>query len=84
MNAGIQHHRRKGTCDFARSDLRGTGSTGLIMVDTSFKTNASLIAKLAENYNEYKSGKITKGQYDSRRRGTVKDSNQILVQPTKC
>lgn len=47
--------------------LLGTGSAGLTMIETNFKTNAPIVAKIAELYNQYKEGKITKGQYDGRR-----------------
>lgn len=48
--------------------MLGTGSTGMMMVDHTFKTNTPLVAEMAENYNDYKAKKITKGQYDYRRK----------------
>ncbi len=47
--------------------LLGTGAAGFTMIDTTFKTNTSLVTEMAENYNDYKANNITKGLYDSRR-----------------
>ena len=51
--------------------LLGTGSAGIGMIETNFKTNAPIVAKIAGLYNDYKEGKITKGQYDGRRAGLL-------------
>ena len=47
--------------------LLGSGSANLTMIDRTFKANRPLLAELAENYESYKHGNITKGQYNYRR-----------------
>ncbi len=42
-------------------------STGLGTLDYTFKSNAPLVAELAENYQDLMEKKITRGQYDYRR-----------------
>ena len=51
--------------------LLGTGATGLTMIDRTFKSNTSLLTEMVENYNDYKADKISKGQYDYRRKKLV-------------
>ena len=48
--------------------MLGTGSSSMMMIDQTFKTNAPLVAEMVENYNDYKTDKLTKGQYDYRRK----------------
>lgn len=47
--------------------MMGTGSASLSMLDTAFKTNSPLVAEMVDNFNNYKAGKISKGQYDYQR-----------------
>ena len=47
--------------------ILGSAGAATTMVDKTFQTNAPLVAKIAELYNQYKENKITKGQYDGRR-----------------
>jgi len=49
----------------------GGGTTKMAMIDTTFKTNTPLLGEMVENYEAYKAGKKTKGQYDYRRRVLV-------------
>ncbi len=60
----------------------GTGSANLSMIEYTFKTNAPLISEIAESYNNYKNGQITKGQYDYQRRKNISRLKQKLG-PTK-
>jgi hypothetical protein len=48
--------------------MLGTGVTSMAMINQTFKTNTPLVTEIAENYNDYKADKITKGQYDYRRK----------------
>jgi len=48
--------------------MLGTGMTGMVIINQTFKTNTPLVAEIAENYNEYKANNLTRGQYDSRRK----------------
>lgn len=57
--------------------LMGTGAASLSMIDTTFKTNTSIVSEIAENYSDYKDGKITKGQYDHRR---IKSLHKLKTQ----
>lgn len=47
--------------------MLGSGTAKLSMIDTTFKTNSPLLAEVVDNYETYKRGQITKGQYDYRR-----------------
>ena len=58
--------------------MLGTGASGMTMVDKTFQTNAPLIAKIAELYNDFKAGKITRGQYDYGRRKVINLLQQKL------
>lgn len=49
----------------------GGGAASMTMVDKTFQTNAPLVAKIADLYNDYKASKITKGQYDSGRKAIL-------------
>lgn len=62
--------------------MLGTGTAGMMMLDTTFKTNAPLVAEMAENYNAYKENKMTKGQYDYRRQKLLSNLKSRLG-PTK-
>lgn len=45
----------------------GLGSAKLTMLETTFSSNAPLMQEMVENYEAYKSGRKTKGQYDYHR-----------------
>jgi len=62
--------------------MLGTGAASITMVDKTFKTNAPLVAKIAELYNEFKANKITKGQYDGRRQKLL-NKLKMKLGPTK-
>ena len=47
--------------------MLGTGSSSIMMINQTFKTNTSLVAEMIENYNDFKTKNLTKGQYDYRR-----------------
>ena len=51
--------------------MLGTGSAGMTMINQTFKTNASIVAEMAENYNRYTAKELTKGQYDYQRRKSL-------------
>jgi len=51
--------------------MLGAGAASVTMVDKTFKTNTPLVANIAEIYNDFKSGKITKGQYDGQRKKII-------------
>lgn len=48
--------------------LLGTGSAKLSLLDNTFSTNTPLMRALVENYEDYKAGSKSKGQYDYQRR----------------
>ena len=52
------------------------------MIDHTFKTNAPLISEVADAYNDYKAGKITKGQYDYKR-GKLINKLRLKLGPTR-
>jgi hypothetical protein len=47
--------------------MLGSGSSSMMMINQTFKTNTPLVAEMVENYNDYKANNLTKGQYDYRR-----------------
>ena len=49
----------------------GSGATTLDMIKHTFKSNTPLLADMAENYNDLNADKVTKGQYDYRRRSLI-------------
>lgn len=49
----------------------GLGSAKMSMIDTTFSTNAPLMREMVNNYEDYKAGRRTKGQYDYQRRKLV-------------
>ncbi len=49
----------------------GLGSAKMSMIDTTFSTNAPLMREMTSNYEAYKAGRKTKGQYDYQRRKLV-------------
>lgn len=49
----------------------GLGSAKMSMIDTTFSTNAPLLREMAGNYEAYKAGRKSKGQYDYQRRKLV-------------
>lgn len=49
----------------------GMGSTQMSMIDTTFSTNTPLMREMVINYEDYKNGRKTKGQYDYQRRKLV-------------
>lgn len=62
--------------------MLGSGSASMMMLDTTFKTNAPLVAEIAENYNDFKENKMTRGQYDYRRQKLLNQLKSKLG-PTK-
>lgn len=52
--------------------MLGTGSAHLAAIDRTFKGNAPLLSEMVENYEAFKRGDISKGQYDYRRAKLVK------------
>lgn len=54
----------------------------MTMIDKTFAANAPTLAEMAENYESYKAQKITKGQYDYRRRNLINRLENKLG-PTK-
>lgn len=63
--------------------MLGTGAAGMTVIDKTFAANAPTLAEMVENYESYKAKKITKGQYDYRRRNLL---NQLASKlgPTKA
>lgn len=51
--------------------LLGPGAGKLDAIDRVFRSNVGLLEDMARNYERYKLGEITKGQYDYRRRTLV-------------
>lgn len=51
--------------------MLGAGSAGMMMIDTTFRTNVPLVAEMAKNYNDLKKNKVTKAQYDHKRRSLL-------------
>lgn len=51
--------------------MLGIGSANLAMIDRTFKNAIPMTTELAENYEKYKSGGLSKGQYDYQRRKTL-------------
>lgn len=49
----------------------GLGSAKMSMIDTTFATNAPLLREMVGNYEDYKAGQKTKGQYDYQRQKLV-------------
>jgi hypothetical protein len=51
------------------------GNPGMTMINRTFKANAPLLAEIIENYNDYKGNgkgnKISKNQYDYRRKQII-------------
>jgi hypothetical protein len=58
--------------------IMGGSSAKLAALDRTFKQNAPLLREMVENYESYKSGDLTKGQYDYRRRKLVGQLSQKL------
>jgi len=51
--------------------MLGVGAAGITMVKQTFIANAPLLTKMVQNYESYKAGDISKGQYDYRRKNFV-------------
>lgn len=49
----------------------GVGTVKMSMIDTTFTTNTPLMREMVSNYEKYKAGQRTKGQYDYQRRKLV-------------
>ena len=49
----------------------GSGATTLDIIKHTFKSNTSLLTDMAENYNDFKADKVTKGQYGYHRRSLI-------------
>ncbi len=60
--------------------MLGTGAVSLTAIKTSFATNAPQLQTLVKLYDDYKAKKLTKGQYDYRRRKTIKAFESRLGQ----
>ena len=58
--------------------IMGGTSAKLAALDRTFKNNAPLLREMVENYENYKAGDLTKGQYDYRRRKLVSQLSQKL------
>ena len=48
--------------------MLGTGTSSMMMIDKTFKSNTPTVVEIVESYNDYKADKLTKGQYDYRRK----------------
>ncbi len=51
--------------------MLGTGSATMTMINKTFSLNTPLLSDMAKNYDNYKAGTISKGQYDYRRKKLV-------------
>ncbi len=58
--------------------ILGSGAATLTAAKTTFQSNTSHLAEIVQYYNDYKTEKITKGQYDHRRRKTISQLNEKL------
>jgi LysM repeat protein len=58
--------------------MLGSGAANLAMVDRTFKSNSPLLREMVENYEAYKRGDVTKGQYDYRRSKLVRELDANL------
>ncbi|MGD8177385.1 LysM peptidoglycan-binding domain-containing protein [Marinimicrobium sp. ARAG 43.8] len=58
--------------------IMGGSGAKLAALDRTFKQNAPLLREMVENYESYKGGDLTKGQYDYRRRKLVTQLSQKL------
>jgi len=58
--------------------LLGTGAIGLTAIKTTFQSNTGHLADIMQNHNDLQAKKITKGQYDYRRRKAIKKLNEKL------
>lgn len=47
--------------------MLGSGGAKLTMIENTFKTNSPILVEMVENYESYKRGQASKGQYDYRR-----------------
>jgi hypothetical protein len=62
--------------------MLGAGSASMTMIDMNFKTNTPLMEEMVKNYEDYKAGKMTKGQYNYRREKLLR-SLQGNLGPTR-
>ncbi len=51
--------------------MLGTGYASTTMLNKTFTANTPLLTEMAQNYDDYRAGTITKGQYDYRRKKLV-------------
>lgn len=51
--------------------MLGTGSASMTMLNKTFTANTPLLTEMAQNYDDYRAGTITKGQYGYRRKKLV-------------
>lgn len=58
--------------------MLGTGSANLMAIDRTFKSSTPLLIDMVENYENYKRGGASKGQYDYRRRQKVDEFTRRL------
>ncbi|HED16457.1 MAG TPA: LysM domain-containing protein, partial [Gammaproteobacteria bacterium] len=47
--------------------MLGTGAASMTMIKQTFTSNAPLLNEMVQNYEAYKAGNLSKGQYDYRR-----------------
>jgi len=65
---GVANPKERSLLSALTPIMLGTGAASITMIDKTFKTNGPIVANLAELYNDFKTGKISKGQYDGRRK----------------
>ncbi len=58
--------------------ILGSSAATLTAAKTTFQSNTSHLAEIVQYYNDYKAEKITKGQYDYRRRKAISQLNEKL------
>ncbi|WP_111641127.1 LysM peptidoglycan-binding domain-containing protein [Marinimicrobium alkaliphilum] len=58
--------------------MAGAGAASLAMMNTTFRTNAPLVGEIASLYESYRSGDLSKGQYDYRRRVALRTLSEKL------
>lgn len=51
--------------------MLGTSTTSMMMINQTFKSNAPLLSEMTENYNDFKADKLSRGQYDYRRKNLL-------------
>ncbi len=59
------------------------GSASLSSASVLIKTNLDPVREIADNYNRYRAGSLTKGQYDYARREAIKNLQQRIGRPAE-